>query len=586
MTDVKAAPNRRRLLVTVIVALAAVIVLGAAWVGTRALLAKSELEAAAPLVEDIRTSALEGDLDEVSSRIRAVEKHASAAASLTDDPVWRIAESLPWVGSNLAAVRVVSSELDRVASTLPPLVASLSAIADGDPDAVIDVEALAASASPLREAADSSATAAERLASLDTSSVLPPIAEGAERMRQATAVLAPAIASAADVATTLPPTLGSDGARTILVTLQNTAELRTGGGITGTFIELRAEEGRLTLVRQADSSAFDSRPSSIAPLPESITTVYSDGVGRFVQNASMAPDFGTTAELASAWWQELTGSVADTVVSVDPFVLEALVRVVGPVSLAGGGELAADDLIQTLLVDSYRQLDRDQQSALFATAVDAVFSRVSDGGLDPLGLIRALSEPVSQGRISAWSAHEDENDVFRAGQLGGPVARHDLAGAGAFAVYFNDATGGKLTPYLDIALSASTVDCRNDGFVDVAVTVDASSTAPPDLGGMPFSVTGGGHFGVRPGDIAVNIAVSAPAGAFVGAVTVAGETYPAPAATVDGHPSSAARVDLAPGETKELEYRFTVTAEDAAHLQLLHTPLMGEPEISVGSGCA
>ncbi|MFE7844941.1 DUF4012 domain-containing protein [Microbacterium sp. NPDC057407] len=586
MTDVKAAPSRRRLLVVAIVALAVVILVAAAWVGIRALLAKSELEAAAPLVDDIRTSALEGDLEEVTSRIAAVENHASSAASLTDDPVWRAAESLPWLGSNLAAVRVVSSELDHVASTLPPLVASLSAIADGDAEAVIDVAALAAAAPPLREAAESLATAAERLASLDTSSLLPAVAEGAEKMRQATDVLAPAVASAADVAATLPPTLGSDGPRTILLTLQNTAELRTGGGITGTFVELRAEEGRLTLVRQADSSSFDSRATSIAPVPDSTTTVYSNGVGRYVQNTSMAPDFGTTAELASAWWRELTGSVADTVVSVDPFVLEALVRVVGPVSIAGGGEIHADDLIETLLVDSYRDLDQDQQSALFATAVDAVFSRVSQGGLDPLALIRAMSEPVSEGRISAWSVHDDENDVFRAGQLGGPVARQDLAGDGAFAVYFNDATGGKLAPYLDVSLSASIVDCRSDGLVDVAVTIAASSTAPADLGSMPFSVTGGGHFGIRPGDIAVDVAVSAPRDAFVGAVTVGGAKYPAPAATVDEHPSTAARVELAPGETKELEYRFTVRAEDAAALQLLHTPLMSEPEISVSTGCA
>lgn len=586
MTTEKAAPDRRRRLVVVLVVLAAILLAAAAWVGARALMAKAELEAALPTVESLRSAALEGDVARVEALIPDLAAHAASAASLTGDAVWRGAEVIPVLGSNLSAVRVVSAELDRVSAALPILIDSFHTIAAGDSSSLVDIVSLSASAGPLRSAADSLSTAEEQLAALDTSGLFGPVEDGVHKMRDATSILAPAVAAAADIARTLPPTLGAEGERTVLVMLQNTAELRTGGGITGTFAEIRAENGRVTLVRHADSTSFAARTEAVAPLPDSTTALYSDVVGRFVQNASMSSDFATTAQLASAWWEDLTGRTPDTVVSVDPFVLQALVSVVGPVELAGEVTLDADNLIDDLLVNPYRTLDSQQQSALFASAIESVFGSIANGGLDPLALVQALAGPVSEGRISVWSAHPDEDDVFRAGALGGPAARQDLAGPGAFAVYFNDATGAKLAAYLDVDLSATVVGCRDDGMAEVAVTVIVGSTAPPDVGSWPISMTGGGLFGVGAGDIGTNIAVSAPHGAFLGGVLVKGEPYAAATATDGGHPSASARVNLSPGEVNTLEYRFIVPASDADTLELLHTPLMAEPSVEVESGCA
>jgi hypothetical protein len=41
--------------------------------------------------------------------------------------------------------------------------------------------------------------------------------------------------------------------------VQNSAEVRTGGGITGSFILLRADGDRLAVVDQVDSSMFPHR---------------------------------------------------------------------------------------------------------------------------------------------------------------------------------------------------------------------------------------------------------------------------------------------------------------------------------------
>ena len=92
---------------------------------------------------------------------------------------------------------------------------------------------------------------------------------------------------------------------------------------------------------------------SLSPLRE----LYGDVVGRFVQNASSTSNFALSAQLASAWWLDEYGETPDFVVSIDPFVLEALVAATGPVILPDGTSLDADDLVTRLLVEPYLQLD-------------------------------------------------------------------------------------------------------------------------------------------------------------------------------------------------------------------------------------
>ena len=131
--------------------------------------------------------------------------------------------------------------------------------------------------------------------------------------------------------------LGQDGARSILVMLQNGAELRTGGGLTGAFAELRADDGTLEIVDQASSADFPRLAKPIAELPASVSTLLDDAVGRYVMNISSPADFTVSGGLASDWWALRTGHRPDTIVSVDVPVLAALLAVDRPGRRATGG---------------------------------------------------------------------------------------------------------------------------------------------------------------------------------------------------------------------------------------------------------
>ncbi|MCO5951944.1 DUF4012 domain-containing protein [Microbacterium yannicii] len=562
------------------------VVVCAAWLGWRVWTVKSELDALVPLAAEARTAIDAGDRSRLSEVSQAMSAGAERAATAAGDPLWRLAEAIPGAGENLVAVRVVATELDRVAQAAPGVLEITESLEDRAPGTLVDTAALAASSAQITDSARSFARSAEALAALDVDALISPVARGVSQVRDVVDALAPLTGVAAGAADILPGALGGEGVRSILLMVQNPAELRTGGGISGSFVELQADGGRLTLARQADSSEFPRLTTPIVEVPATTTALYGDGVARYVQNASMTPDFAATGDIVSAWWSTLTGRTPDMVVSVDPYTLQALLTVTGPVTLPSGAALNADNVLDTLLVQPYVSLASDQQTELFSAAVEAVFARVADGSVDALGVLRAVEKPAADGRISVWSAHDDEQELIARSALGGPLARQDAAGPGAFAVYFNDATGGKMAGYLDVAIDSQTVECRADGLTDVALTVTMGSHAPADVGSLPFSVTGGGMFGVGIGDIGTNVTVTAPRGSFVGEVIVKGERYPAATAIEGERAASTARVNLSPSEVNTLEFHFLVPRDDADSVRIVHTPLMNAADVSIDGGCA
>lgn len=574
--------RRRRTAIVVAAAVLATLLAAVAWVCVRGLMAKTELEAAQGLAGSLQSSAAEVDFPD-AEELSDLALHARRAAELTADPVWRAAEAVPFAGPNLAAARVVSTELDNIVSgAVVPLMSAADTLAKGarTPDGAIDVDALSEMREPVSQAGAVLEESAQRLDDVEAAAVVEPIRDGLTRLKDVVGGLRPAVAALDDVTTLLPPVLGADGPRTILVALQNNAELRTGGGITGSFVELSAEGGRLALTAQADSSNFTSLEDGIAPLPESMAALYGDRVGRFVQNASMPADFVLTAGLVSEWWRTLTGRAPDVVISVDPLVLQALLRVTGPIH-AAGQEFTSEDLLSRLLVDPYLSLDAEAQSTLFRDVAAAVFSRLTSAEVDLLALATGLVEPVEQGRVSMWSAHGEEQAVITRTVLAGPAARQAQAGDDAFAVYLNDATGGKMDSLLDVGIRWGVAECRADGHRDVVVSVTLTSRAPADAGSdLPPSMTGGGRYGARAGDIATNVSVSAPAGSFFGGVSVSGRAVASEHAHDAGFPVAAARLDLEPGQSATVDFRFVAAdARDVAPV-ILHTPMLQMPEIA------
>lgn len=564
--------------------LLAVLLAGAAWLGVRAAMAKDELEALVPVVSELQPAVAERDAARLVDLASALGEHGEAAVSLTSDPVWRLAELLPVAGANLAAVRVVAEQLTKLDEmAVRPLADLMASTESRDAPGAggFDLRLAADARAPLTTAARALHSARDALASIRREGLIPQVRDAVEQFEEGAATSAPAVDALARAAGILPPMLGADGPRTLLVMLQNNAELRTGGGITGTFVLLHAEDGQISLARQADSADFPAAGADILPIPESTTALYGDVVGRFVQNASATSDFPLSAQLVTTWWQQRFGETPDAVLSIDPLVLQSLLGATGPITLPDGSQLSADNLVDRLLIEPYLTLDSDAQTAFLQDVTGAVFSQLVVAP-DVVTWAEALADPVARGRISLWSAHPDEQALIDGTSIAGPAARLHAAGEDAFAVYFNDVTGGKMDVFLDVSIEVGTAECRADGRRDISILLTMSSLAPADAdGGLPHSMTGGGLLGTANGDIGTIVAVAAPPGSYFGGVWKNGEPEVSSNVVDNGFPTSGARVNLSPGEVNTMEFRFVAAEPGPLNPTLIHTPLVQEPPVSI-----
>ncbi|NYD68538.1 DUF4012 domain-containing protein [Agromyces atrinae] len=572
--------SRRRLVVGTVSVTLGLLLACVAWVGVRAWLAKGELEAAVPWAMAVQSAIGEANPDAaLDASTRLVDRTESAVA-LTGDPIWRAAEVVPVVGANLAAVRVLSEELHAVSSgaiePLAELAGSLESSSFRPVGGAIDLEPLREAAPVAKDAARVVSASSVRVDQIDRASLIGPVADAADRLGNALEQadsLTDALASATHL---LPSMLGLDGPRDYVILFQNNAELRTAGGIPGALAKIHAEAGAITLVDQVSTSAFPRGAMTSQTVPASTTQIFGTTAGQFIQNVTMDPDFSTAGALAAEFWTAQRGGTVDGVIAVDPVGMSYLLAATGPVTLANGDELTADNAVQNLLVDVYSRFPGEAaQDDYFASASGAVFSALTNGNADAGSLLRALARAGDEHRIALWSAHDDEQAVLASTTLGGLLSAQKLLGPEGYGVYLNDTTGAKMDAYLDVSVGQTATVEREDGRADVAIEVTLTSTAPADAAALlPERVTAAGYYGVPAGSIGTNITVYAPDGAFDGGVTRDGASVGYASVPLGTQVVNTAPVVLAPGESVTLTFHFISASPGEVDPVIVTTPLM------------
>ena len=177
--------------------------------------------------------------------------------------------------------------------------------------------------------------------------------------------------------------LGADEPRDYLVLVQNTAEMRTLGGNPGSLLMLTLDNGRMEITQSASEQDLNSgREQSILPLTQTTEALYTDRVGRYIQDTTMTPDFSQTAQLARAFWSETLGDPGDAVLAIDPVLLSYMLKATGPVELADGTTLTSDNVVKQLLKRYTSAIGRTTptrtQDEFFATAAGTIFAKIDE----------------------------------------------------------------------------------------------------------------------------------------------------------------------------------------------------------------
>lgn len=581
-------PKARRILRIALGVLLALVLLSCVWVAVRALLARDQLLGAIPLGDSIRTSLTDGKTDDLKADLADLTRRASSAASLTSDPVWRVAELVPYVGPNLTAFRQAAAMIDQASrDALPPLADLATTV---DPKALVphggtvDLTVFARVEPSLAKARTALDAAEKSAAAIDTSGTVAQVADGVDQLKQVVGQGSELVTNLDVAAKVLPGMLGQSGARRYLLLSLTNSELRGTGGIPGAVTSILASGGRVAIESSRSGSSLGEFPAPVIPLTASEKILYRDTLGTFMQNVTSTPDFARSGALAKAMWEKRTGQHVDGVISIDPVALGYLLVATGPIDIGAPAKLDSANAAPLLLSAVYQAIpDPAAQDMFFAGVTGAVFAKVTDGAGDPALLVSSLVHGIADNRLHVWSADTAEQKLIGASSAAGLMPR-SMAGTSGFGVYFNDSTGAKMDYYLTASMSVGGSICRIDSRPNFEAKVRLTSTAPANAAtALPAYVTGGGVYGIPPGNISTNVEIRAPKGSLPYLVTVNGKAF-AFTATEDENTSVAGvTVEIAPGASADVVVEFLGSRGTPTAVDIVHTPMVGAAKVTANA---
>ena len=511
-------PIYRRWWLWTVVGLLILVVGGGAWIGVRAVKAKDDLEAAVPLVTELKTQIVDQKPKAAKATYQNLSERVSQAKSYTSDPVWRTAELIPVLGKNLKVVRVLASSTDGlVGGVLQPLMQTASGLSFDSLKPVngkINTAVFVKAAKPISLAAHNSQAELRAIKALNVSHTLPMVVSAKSSLQSELAKATSELTTVKSLIEVVPDILGVGQSRNYLLLFQSNGELTAGGGTIGSMVLLNVNNGDIQLQQQASASytEFPSPyPAPVIQMSADMHRLYPYGLATQVQDVTQTPRFSQSFKMVQAMWAQTKGVQIDGAVAIDTVGLSEILKATGPVPLLPGLELTSQNATQLLLGDLYTKYDEAQVDAINYAAASEVFNRISSGDVNPKLLLGAVEEMGSEHRLLLWTTNTQEQKLIKKSEFyGSPPAQEK--GTNSFGIYFRDETPSKMEYYLRQKVDLAQQQCSPGGTRDVRITVSLTNAAPADAATtLPSYVTGGGKNNPA-GDINLAVYAYSPPG--------------------------------------------------------------------------
>ncbi len=407
---------------------------------------------------------------------------AEAKDSMQSLPV-RMLSPFPVVGRQLDSVRALLWTSHDVARALVPLVSSARSAQD-DPGSLDRVGFLRETSAQLEVlgqlAVDADLGPSENL--------IGPLRNGRLDLREELDGLALDTAEYRLITDGLASFL--DGSRYVLLGANN-AEMRIASGMHLSVGELTLSDGDFDLPGlEPTASLFPVRGARV--VDEDIQNQWgfllpSNDYRKLAYSARFSEYTGPQAvEL----WRAQTGEVLDGAIALDPFVLDALLSVVGEVTI-DGRTFASGDALLYLLQDQYGEFDpdqRDERRDRLSELAKAVVERFDESGWDPLKLLSALRPLVSGRHILVYS-----NDPIEQAAWDGLGVSGQLEGDET-GVFLMNVGVNKLDPFMSISVDMTVADvddqASDESGPQKSVTYEVTIRNQAPRRGLPAYVVG------------------------------------------------------------------------------------------------
>jgi len=583
VTGYRMARRRERRAARYLVAGAAVVVvLGSAAAAVAAIASRSSLEDGRTGATAGLDSLRAGDTAGASTAFGVAASDFEDANGTLEGPLTWVGRALPVVGQHVEALRRVSAagqDLGTSAAETASTTDYRSLTATGGQ---VDLQKIAALQGPV---ARSAATVEDALAAVDAVEspwLVPLVTDELDRFRAELSDVGEQTRLAADGLRVAPALLGADGAKRYFLTLATPGESRNAGGYAGAFGVLRTDQGRLELEltgKSADLNRPASDPYQLVYPPDWEQRYQRYHVDLFTGNLTASPDWPTDADLIGQVYREATGADVAGAVYADPEALAALLRLTGPVDVAGlDAPITADNVEQFLLTDQYVRFQGDNATRrdMLGDVAEAVFHALTSKPLPGISTIADTLGPAVEAGHLRITVYDPDSEAFL-DDVGITGRFTTSPGADHLALVSANQLPNKIDLFLHRSWNVAVTHDAATGEVRSTVTVTLRNDAPAS--GLPPYILGDGKVLPRGTNLDL-LGLYSPL--TLTTVSLDGEPGGSENQTESGSNVYSVSVRLAPGQTRTVTFELAGTVDPGPYrLDVLPQPLATTDDVTV-----
>jgi len=498
-------------------------------------------------------------LDDAEEAFRSASRSLGSALAFP-------AQLLPVASQHLGALRTASDQGATLASAASAAASSADVSSIAANQGRVDVEALQLMSPQLEATAAAIVSGRDAMIEARNPWLISPIGNRLDALTLELEEAAPEALLAAEAAKVVPTLLGVDRPMRYFVIFASPAESRELGGFIGSYGLVEAKAGKLTKIESGRVlELYDVIAQTNAALDHA--DGYPDFFKRldpvlFPQNLPGMPDLEAVARATDDLFPQLGGAPIDGVVYIDPYAIEAMLELTGPITVEGlDRELNSSNTAAFLIKDQYVLFESNAERFDFLTRVlDATFAGLAVAELPgPERLGNVLGPVARSSRLQMAMIDDDELNrflqrVFLLNRFPAPDGDDFLA------VLSSNAAPNKLDAYMKRSINYEAQLDPISGAIKSTIRVFLTSVIPE---GLPDYVTGlePEFEGVRRGENRSKIVVYSP--------------HELRGAAIDGE-------SAVPGFTREFGYnRYTLTPTVRPN-QTIQLVLEVEGEVNVG----
>jgi len=266
-----------------------------------------------------------------------------------------------------------------------------------------------------------------------------------------------------------PILAGIGGPKKYLVAFQNSAEARGTGGILGAFAIIEFDHGKLKVLQTGTNAILESLEEIPIPMPEEYKKLYRSDPAIW-QNSNLSPHFPYGAQIWMELWRLQSGQKLDGVIAIDPTALSHILKSTGPIDLASGEKITADNVVYKTLSEAYQRFAKDNNARkqYLVDIMNATFAKITSSDFSKVTMARAIRDGFLENRILIYSTDKVAEKALSTTRLGGYM---EITPNNEYRVVIQNVDASKLDYYLDKTVAIESKACSPTAITQVTVTV-------------------------------------------------------------------------------------------------------------------